>query len=141
MHECMNALFRYRVMSIASAISGGHTAGESFDQTPAPAPFVSARSRWLRIEDRIITERRLRFYGSGIILAYLLSFGWRFVHGQWIFLSNGRPRCVDFGWMWLSGKLAVSGNSDQIFDYLAFSVAQLSLFGQDSCWLLARFST
>src|SRR5437868_5559856 len=98
MRERVSALFRYRVMGIASAIAGGHTAGESFEQTPDHVPVVSARSRWLGIEDRIITERRLRFYGSGIILAYLLSFGWRFVHGQWIFLSNGRPRCVDFGW-------------------------------------------
>jgi arabinofuranan 3-O-arabinosyltransferase len=132
-------LFRYLVMGIASAIAGGHTADESFEQTPDHVPVASARSRWLRIEDRIITERRLRFYGSGIILAYVLSFAWRFMHGQWIFLSNGRPRCIDFGWMWLSGKLAVSGNPDQIFDYSTFSVAQLALFGQDSCWLLARF--
>jgi hypothetical protein len=139
MRERVSTLFRYRVTGIVSAIGGGHTAGERFEKTPDLVSIASTRRGWRRIEDRIFTERRLRFYGSGIIFAYVISFAWRFAHGQWIFLADGRPRCVDFGWMWLSGKLEVSGNLDKILSYSYFSVAQLDLFGQHNCPLLARF--
>ncbi|HEX3415772.1 MAG TPA: hypothetical protein VHT21_05120, partial [Stellaceae bacterium] len=70
------------------------------------------RSRGLvALEDWIFTERRVRFYGTGVVVAYLISLAWRYFHGQWIFLSDGRLRCVDFGWMWLSGRFAVAGDS------------------------------
>ena len=87
----------------------------------------------LKIEDRIFTERRIRFYGLGVAVAYALSLAWRLVHGQWVILPDGRLRCVDFGWMWLSGSFAVSANSAQIFDYSTFSAAQIALFGHVNC--------
>ena len=87
----------------------------------------------VEIEDRIFTERRIRFYGCGVAVAYALSLAWRLVHGQWVILPDGRLRCIDFGWMWLSGRFAVSGNSTQIFDYSTFSAAQIALFGHDNC--------
>jgi hypothetical protein len=89
--------------------------------------------RLLEIEDRLFTARRVRFYGLGVAVSYALSLAWRLVHGQWIVLPDGRLRCVDFGWMWLSGKFAVSGNPAQIFDYSTFSAAQLALFGHNNC--------
>ena len=92
--------------------------------------------RWrafLEIENRIFAERRIRFYGFGVAVAYALSLAWRLVHGQWVILPDGRLRCVDFGWMWLSGKLAVSGDPAKIFDYSTFSAAQLDLFGHHNC--------
>jgi hypothetical protein len=92
------------------------------------------RSRGLvEIEDRIFTERRVRFYGTGVVVAYVISLAWRYFHGQWIFLSDGRLRCVDFGWMWLSGRFSVAGDSSQLFDYSTFSAAQMALFGHDNC--------
>jgi hypothetical protein len=93
----------------------------------------------ITIEDRIFTERRIRFYGHGVLVAYALSFAWRLVHGQWLILSDGRLRCVDFGWMWLSGRFAVSGNSVQIFDYPTFSGAQLAQFGHDNCSFITPY--
>jgi hypothetical protein len=99
-----------------------------------PRSDSAARSRRLaKIEDRIFTERRVQLYGTGVAVAYALSLAWRLVHGQWLFLSDGRLRCVDFGWMWLSGKFAVSSHSAQIFDYSTFSAAQIALFGSDNC--------
>ena len=89
--------------------------------------------RLIEFEARIFTERRIRFYGCGVAVAYALSLAWRLVHGQWVILPDGRLRCIDFGWMWLSGRLAVSGNSTQIFDYSTFSAAQIALFGHDNC--------
>jgi arabinofuranan 3-O-arabinosyltransferase len=96
-------------------------------------------NRLAEIEDRIFTERRITFYGFGVVAAYALSLAWRLVHGQWIFLPDGRLRCIDFGWMWLSGRFAVSGNSAQIFDYSIFSAAQTALFGHDNCPFLTPY--
>lgn len=99
-----------------------------------PSFGIGSRSyKWAQIEDRIFTERRIRFYGSGVAVAYSLSLAWRLVHGQWVILPDGRLRCVDFGWMWLSGRFAVSGDPAQIFDYSTFSAAQLALFGHNNC--------
>jgi hypothetical protein len=89
-----------------------------------------------QIEDRIFTERRIRFYGLGVAVAYALSLAWRLIHAQWVILPDGRLRCIDFGWMWLSGRFAVSGNAAQIFDFSTFSAAQIALFGHDNCpWI------
>jgi hypothetical protein len=99
----------------------------------------SGASALLAVEDCIFTERRIRFYGNGVAVASMLALAWRLVHGQWIVLSDGRLRCVDFGWIWLSGNLAASGHFSQIFDYLAFSVAQLALFGQGNCPFFTPF--
>jgi arabinofuranan 3-O-arabinosyltransferase len=98
------------------------------------------RSRGLvEIEDGVFTEWRIRFYGTGMAAAYALSLAWRLAHGQWIFLSDGRLRCTDFGWMWLSGNFAVSGDPAQIFDYATFSAAQLALFGRENCPFFTPF--
>ena len=99
----------------------------------------SGRSKWLEIEDKIFTERRLEFYGIGVIVAYALSFVWRALKHQWFVLPDGNMRCIDFGWMWLSGKLAASGEAARIFDYTAFSAAQLAFFGPESCPHFNRF--
>jgi hypothetical protein len=99
----------------------------------SPARRRGRRSRsFLEIEDGIFTERRIRFYGLGVAVAYALSLAWRLVHGQWVILPDGRLRCIDFGWMWLSGKFTVSGEAAKIFDS-TFSAAQLALFGDNNC--------
>jgi hypothetical protein len=92
-----------------------------------------------KIEDRIFTERRIRFYGAGVAVAYALSLAWRLAKGQWILLPDGRPRCIDFGWMWLNGHIAVSGDPAQIFNYSTFSAAQLALFGEGNCTFFSPF--
>jgi Glycosyltransferase family 87 len=89
-------------------------------------------NKLLAIENQLFTERRIRFYGRGAVLAYVLVLAWRLAHGQWIFLPDGRLRCVDFGWMWLAGKFA-SEDPSKIFDYFNFASAQLALFGHDNC--------
>ena len=94
---------------------------------------MSGSNKLTAIEDWVFTQRRISFYGLGIAVAYLLSLAWRLVHGQWLILPDGRLRCVDFGWMWLSGRFAVSGDPAQIFDYSTFSAAQIALFGQGNC--------
>jgi Glycosyltransferase family 87 len=99
----------------------------------------SGRRKCLEIEDVIFTERRIQFYGMGVIVAFTISFVWRALKQQWFVLPDGNMRCVDFGWMWLTGKLAASGQATRIFDYAAFSAAQLAFFGPQSCPHFNRF--
>jgi hypothetical protein len=91
------------------------------------------------LEGRLFTERRITLYATGVILAYILALAWRLFHGQWIFLSDGRFKCTDFGWMWLSGKFAASGIVEKIFDYTTFSAAQFTLFGSQNCPFFTPF--
>ena len=100
---------------------------------------TSGRSKWLEIEDMIFTEQRVRFYGLGVIVAYALSFAWRTLQHQWFVFPDGNMRCIDFGWMWLSGKLAASGEAARIFDYTAFSTIQLAFYGPETCPHFNRF--
>jgi hypothetical protein len=105
-----------------------------------PRSRMAPRSRtFAKIEDRIFTERRVRLYGAGVAVAYVISLAWRYFHGQWISLSDGKLRCTDFGWMWLSGKFAASSQPTQIFDYSAFSAAQIALFGREGCAFFTPF--
>lgn len=101
-------------------------------------------NKLIAIEDRFFTGQRLRLYGSGVIVAYALSLGWlAFNHHQWLILPNGDMRGIDFGWMWLSGKLAASGEAAQVFDPTAFSAAQLAFYfpslGSDNSLVFNRF--
>jgi Glycosyltransferase family 87 len=100
-------------------------------------------TKLLDIEDRIFTAERLWFYGTGVVVAYALSLGWlAFKHG-WLVLPSGDMRGIDFGWIWLSGKLAASGEAAKVFDPVAFSAAQLSFYfpspGSDNSLLFNRF--
>ena len=115
------------------------TPGGPRRDNPSPGSRAQRGRRLVEIEDLIFSERRIRFYGTGVAVAYVLALIWRFIHSQWIFLSDGRLRCTDFGWMWLSCKFAASGQSAQIFDYSAFSAAQIALFGRDGCAFFTPF--
>jgi Glycosyltransferase family 87 len=101
--------------------------------------FSAASGKMLKTEDRIFTEHNLQLYGFGVVVAYALALGWRIFEGQSVFLPDGRLRCVDFGWMWLSSKFVVTGNPGRIFDYSVFSAAQLVLFGPNNCDFLHPF--
>jgi hypothetical protein len=101
-------------------------------------------TKLLGIEDRIFTEWRIGFYGLGVVLAYAISLTWRTFNHQWVILANGDWSVIDFGWMWLSGKLAASGEVHRVFDHFAFSAAQRSFFfpslSTDDVLLFNRFN-
>jgi arabinofuranan 3-O-arabinosyltransferase len=110
--------------------------------TPANPHLASGTpgySKWLEIEDTIFTARRVRFYGLGVVFAYAVSLAWRAFKSQWFALPDGSMRCIDFGWMWLSGKFAAAGEVARIFDYGAFSAAQAAFFGPEGCLHFNRF--
>ena len=94
----------------------------------------------LQVEDKIFTESRLRLYGCGGIFIFVFLILWSvFVRHQWPMLPNGYPRCIDFGFFWLSGKLAVAGDTARIFDYPAWSAVQAAFFDPGSCPNFNRF--
>jgi arabinofuranan 3-O-arabinosyltransferase len=109
----------------------------------APRRLRPKQDRLIRIEDRIFTEWRLRFYGMGVVVAYAISLAWRAFKHEWVILPGGGARAIDFGWMWLSGKLAASGEVAQVFNQTAFSSAQLAFFfpylGSDNSLYFNRF--
>ena len=101
--------------------------------------------KFLQIENRIFTEERLILWGWGAIITFGFLMGWKvFVSlpsmGEtWPILPNGYPRCIDFGFFWLSGKLAVAGDTSRIFDFPAWSAIQASFFNPGSCPNFNRF--
>jgi arabinofuranan 3-O-arabinosyltransferase len=98
-------------------------------QTPRLPGIASRWRTLLEFEDRIFTERNLRFYGSGVAVAYVLLLVWRLFKGQWLVRSSGEPVFIDFCWIWLSGKFAGLSDPARAYNYAEFSAAQAALVG------------
>ena len=96
-------------------------------------------SRLIKIEDRLFTMSRLRLYGWAGVFVFFFLLLWIVLRNPWPFLPNGTPRCIDFGFFWLSGKLAVAGDTARIFDYPAWSAVQAAFFGTGICLNFNRF--
>jgi hypothetical protein len=94
-----------------------------------------AWGKLLEIEDRIFTEPNLKLYGFGVAWAWALFVGWLMV-GGWIIGHDGMLRSIDFCWIWVSGKFAVSSNPAEIYNPAAFTAAQDALFGPGECKFL-----
>jgi hypothetical protein len=85
--------------------------------------------RLLRLENKLFTEERLRLFGYGGIFIFVFLFTWvAFYKYPWPFLTSGIPRCIDFGFFWLSGKLAAGGHTAQIFDFKTWLAIQDAFF-------------
>ena len=79
------------------------------------------------------TERRLGVCASGWVLGYMLILSLGLLpNDEWV-------RCIDFGRIWLSGGFAVSDDPVRVYDFAAFSAAQLRLFGSGYCPLFYHF--
>lgn len=81
-----------------------------------------------------LTERYIRLYGSAIALAYGIALVIRLLCHRWISHAAARP-CVDFIWIWLSAKLALSRHLVAAYDYSLLSAARTSLSGPPNCLL------
>jgi len=91
------------------------------------------REKLTTLEAWFFTKQRLRFYVSGVLVAYALGLAARFFFHSWIFEADGKPSCIDFSHIWVGGSLAVSANPALVYDYSAFSAARVALGGADGC--------
>jgi len=91
------------------------------------------RDKLITLEAWLFTQRRIWLYGSGTVVAYAISLAVRFFQHRWIFTTDGKPSCIDFSWMWVSGNFSVSANPARVYDFLAFSAARADLGGTDGC--------
>lgn len=89
------------------------------------------------LENRVFTPRNLRFYVPGIVFANIVGLAQLLIRG--LVLPSGRYACIDFGWIWLSGKFAAAGRPGDVFDYSKFAAAQSDFFGSNNCVLLHHF--
>jgi hypothetical protein len=103
----------------------------------AAAPAAGTRrNRLAAIEDRIFTERRLRLAGVGVAEVWLLILGWLFFLSGWLVRPGGKLSCLEFGWIWLTGRFAASSDPSRAYDNAAFAAAELGLFGPHGCRLV-----
>jgi hypothetical protein len=82
------------------------------------------------------TEKPLTLCASGVLLGYLAGLTVDIYRRIWP--AHPAPLdhpCIDFIWMWLSGKFAASSLPSQIYDYSAFTAAQKAVYGQAACFL------
>jgi hypothetical protein len=96
------------------------------------SPCLSTGSSAWGFENRFLSERQLPFWISGAALLYAIVWPRSLYPQEWL-------NCIDFGRIWLSGSLAASGDTVRVYDYAAFSAAQLSLFGPENCPLFLHF--
>src|ERR1700730_3508515 len=89
-------------------------------------------NKLLEIEDRIFTEHNFKFYGFAVAWAWTLFAGW-LLFAKWI---NDGLRSIDFCWIWVTGKLAVSSHPSLIYDPALFTDAQGAFLGTSECHFL-----
>jgi hypothetical protein len=106
----------------------------------ALAGFRGQLNWLLDFEDRFFTTRKMRNYGLALLVAHVIALGVTVVNGQWLIRPDGKLKCIDFAWIWLSGKFAASSNPVRAYDYGTFAAAQLDLFGAPgNCIILYHF--
>jgi hypothetical protein len=102
---------------------------------------AACRGRLRRLEDRVFTERRLRFYGTGVVVGLIITviLCWARPLGHWLIGPGGKLGSIDFCWIWASGKFAVSSHPASIYDDATFAAAQSELFYPNRCSFIAHF--
>jgi hypothetical protein len=88
-----------------------------------------ARGKLIRFEAWFFTEWRIRFYGSGVLIAYVIGLAVKFFWHIWLFQADGRPSCTDFTTFWMTGIFAGSNDPTLMYDDLAWSAAWKNLTG------------
>jgi arabinofuranan 3-O-arabinosyltransferase len=116
------------------------------DNTPAGAepgrdilqPFgpTSCWRKLLKIEERLFTERNLRLYGSGVVVAVVVAtiLAWRgSVRSDWVVTHDGAIGTIDFCWIWVSSKFAVSNDPTAIYNPAAVTALYDEVFDPGEC--------
>lgn len=88
----------------------------------------------LGIGTGFFTESRIEMYASGVALGYAVTLVWQLIGNKFRIGLEGKD-CVDFTWIWLSSKFALSGALARAYDYFVFSAARDALVGPPNCIL------
>jgi hypothetical protein len=102
-------------------------------ESRSPGSINFLRDKLITFEAWFFTQRRIRFYGSGVVVAYAIGLAERAFWHIWLFQENGRPSCIDFTTMWVSGIFAGSSDPARMYDDSAWAAAWKSLTGLDGC--------
>jgi hypothetical protein len=96
----------------------------------SPPPFGNG-SGWAK--SGFFTERRLGLWASVVVLVYVIVI-WQIIRAG-MPIGTENKDCVDFTWIWLSSKFALSSALAQAYDYSVFSAARATLVGPPNCVL------
>src|SRR6516165_4033936 len=95
--------------------------------------MLETRDKLITFEAWFFTRRRIWLHGSGVIAAYTIGLAARSFGHSWMFEARGKPSCIDFSHIWVSGALAASGDPALIYNYAAFSVVRSALGSAVDC--------
>jgi Glycosyltransferase family 87 len=95
--------------------------------------MLEVRDKLITFEDWFFTERRIRFYVLGVLVAYAIGLAVKFSWHIWILQEDGKPSCIDFTTMWMSGIFAGSSDPARMYDDLAWPAAWKNLTGVEGC--------
>jgi arabinofuranan 3-O-arabinosyltransferase len=101
-----------------------------------PSGTASYSRKLFNIEERIFTEHNLCLYGSGAVVAIAIALTllwWGKVRGDWVVSRDGTIGTIDFCWIWVSGKIAVSSDPSAISDPAAVTALYDKLFNPGEC--------
>jgi hypothetical protein len=101
--------------------------------------MLKARDKLARFEAWFFTERRIRFYSAGVVVAYAIGLVARLLTGSWLFQPDGKPSCIDFSHMWVSAALAGSADPALVYDSAKFAAVRTNLGGTDACVVMNHF--
>jgi arabinofuranan 3-O-arabinosyltransferase len=96
----------------------------------SPPPF-DIGAGWAK--SGFFTERRLGLWAFAVVLVYVIVI-WQIIRAGMPIGVEGKD-CVDFTWIWLSSKFALSSVLAQAYDYSVFSAARATLVGPPNCVL------
>ena len=102
-------------------------------ESRSPGSITFLRDKLITFEAWFFTQRRIRFYGSGVVVAYAIGLAERAFWHIWLFQENGQPSCIDFTTMWVSGIFAGSSDPARMYDDSAWAAAWKSLTGLEGC--------
>jgi hypothetical protein len=96
----------------------------------SPPPF-DIGAGWAK--SGFFTERRLGLWAFAVVLVYVIVI-WKIIRVGIPIGTEGKD-CIDFTWIWLSSKFALSNALAQAYDYWVFSSARATLVGPPNCIL------
>jgi arabinofuranan 3-O-arabinosyltransferase len=103
--------------------------------------MMEARDKLTRFEDKIFTEWRVRFYGTGVLVAFVLAvlLWWAVYQGVWVVRPDGTRSNIDFCWIWVSGHFAASSDPSRIYNNAVYATAQNTFYRPGECLFLHQY--